>query len=292
MPRTVRDARLETRAARGRLASRNEPYWRSIAESWHLGYYKGRRDGTWIARYRPPGGAYKKRRLGRADDVEDANGASILDYKQAQDIAREWFREAELDLAGRAAEVGGHYSVRQAMADYLEWFRGEKNSIRETDYATRAFILPGLGDIEVGKLTTQDIRAWHRNRAAASPRIRTRRGIDQQHRKLDSDDPEAVRRRRGAVGQGASIPPHCPSVCPGENQAASQLSCIEALLRQSSGHGWRAAAGGRAEPRACGQSNGRETLRAPGAGLGCREDPGGGAVARDRQQRQGRAHSL
>ncbi len=146
-----------------------------------------------------------KRRLGRADDVEDANGASILDYKQAQDIAREWFREAELDLAGRAAEVGGPYSIRQAMADYLEWFRGEKKSIRETDYATRAFILPGLGDIEVSKLTTQDIRAWHRNRAAAPPRIRTRRSAEQQHRQLDGDDPESVRRRRATANRGLTI---------------------------------------------------------------------------------------
>ena len=205
MPRTVRDARLETRAARGRLASRNEPYWRSIAEGWHLGYYKGRRDGTWIARYRPPGCAYKKRRLGRTDDVEDANGVTILDYKQAQDRARAWFREAELDQAGRAADVAGPYSIRQAMADYLDWFQGEKKSVRETGYAVRAFILPELGDLEVGKLTTQDIRAWHRNRAAASPRIRTRRGAEQQHRQLDGDDPESVRRRRATANRILTI---------------------------------------------------------------------------------------
>ena len=205
MPRTVRDARLETRAARGRLASRNEPYWRAIAEGWHLGYYKGRRDGTWIARYRPPGGAYRKKRLGRADDVEDANGITILDYKQAQDRARQWFREAELDQAGGGIEAIAPYTVRQAMADYLEWFRGEKKSVRETGYAVRAFILPELGDIEVAKLMSQDIRTWHRNRAAAPPRMRTRRGAEQQFRDLDGDDPESVRRRRATANRVLTI---------------------------------------------------------------------------------------
>ncbi len=80
MSRTIRDTRLETRAARERLTVRHEPYWRGIAEGWHLGYYKGRRGGSWVARYRPPGGTYEKTRLGRADDTEDANGVTILDY--------------------------------------------------------------------------------------------------------------------------------------------------------------------------------------------------------------------
>ncbi len=201
MPRTVRDARLESRAARERLAIRKEPYWRAIAEGWHLGYYKGKREGTWVARFRPPGGTYEKKRLGRADDIEDANGTTILDYKQAQENAREWFREREQEAVGYDAEDKGPYTVRQAAVDYLEWFRGEKKSIRETEYAVNAFILPELGDFEVGKLTSQDIRTWHRRIANTPPRLRTRRGAEQKYRRLDDDDPETSRRRKATANR-------------------------------------------------------------------------------------------
>jgi hypothetical protein len=45
--RKVRDANLETRTARLRLAIRAEPYWRTIDPGAHLGYYRGKRGGTW-----------------------------------------------------------------------------------------------------------------------------------------------------------------------------------------------------------------------------------------------------
>jgi len=38
MGRTVRDYRIETRTARGKLALQKEPYWRLIAEGEHLGF--------------------------------------------------------------------------------------------------------------------------------------------------------------------------------------------------------------------------------------------------------------
>ncbi|HET6518773.1 MAG TPA: hypothetical protein VFG47_03020, partial [Geminicoccaceae bacterium] len=79
MARTMRDARLETRAARSRLPAQKEPHWKAIEQGAHLGYYKGARGGSWIARYRPGDvGAYVKRRLGKADDVRDADGAEVL----------------------------------------------------------------------------------------------------------------------------------------------------------------------------------------------------------------------
>ena len=42
MPRIVREARLQERTARARLAPRHHPYWRAISQGRHLGYYKGR----------------------------------------------------------------------------------------------------------------------------------------------------------------------------------------------------------------------------------------------------------
>src|SRR3984957_6635850 len=43
-------SRLETRTARLRLSMRGEPYWRTIDPGAHIGYYRGRRGGTWVAR--------------------------------------------------------------------------------------------------------------------------------------------------------------------------------------------------------------------------------------------------
>ena len=63
----------------------------------------------------------------------------------AQEKAREWFREREQESAGNGAEDKGPYTVRQATFDYLDWFRGEKKSIRETEYVVpRECRLPGV----------------------------------------------------------------------------------------------------------------------------------------------------
>ncbi len=95
MPRMVKDARIGTRAARARIAvadsvrsKEHEPHWRAIGECEHLGYRKGKHGGKWIARYRKDG-AYVKKLLGKADDAREADGASVLDYRQ--DAASAWF---------------------------------------------------------------------------------------------------------------------------------------------------------------------------------------------------------
>jgi hypothetical protein len=60
MARTVQDANLGTRAGRGRLKARKKPYYRAIDQGRHLGYYKGARGGTWIARHCPAQGLARR----------------------------------------------------------------------------------------------------------------------------------------------------------------------------------------------------------------------------------------
>src|SRR5215472_9188415 len=100
MARTVRDANLETRTARLRLTVRSEPYWRTIDPGAHLGYYRGRRGGSWVARLYQEG-RYRKTALGTADDTSDADGVAIWSFAQAQALARKWFAR----LAREAADV-------------------------------------------------------------------------------------------------------------------------------------------------------------------------------------------
>src|SRR6185503_664960 len=92
MPRIVREARLQERTARARLAPRHHPYWRAISQGRHLGYYKGRLSCCWIARcFDPNERKYLTKALGAADDQFASDGASILDWNEALDQALEWF---------------------------------------------------------------------------------------------------------------------------------------------------------------------------------------------------------
>ena len=49
----ARDVTLDTRAIRSRLKQRREPYWRTLSKKkgQALGYRKGARVGTWIAKH-------------------------------------------------------------------------------------------------------------------------------------------------------------------------------------------------------------------------------------------------
>lgn len=112
MAKTVAEVRFQERSARARLAARHHPYWRSISEGRHLGYYRGRRGGSWIARCRPPdGGDYLTRSLGTADDLVDADGAEILNWRQALDTALAWFEKVEKPEYEEAAELTVKFAV-------------------------------------------------------------------------------------------------------------------------------------------------------------------------------------
>jgi hypothetical protein len=112
MARTVRDSSLETRAARGRLAARKKPYYRLIDQGCHVGYYKGARGGSWSARYFVGSGKYAEKGLGAADDTQDADGASVLSFTQAQQKARAWFA-VQARMAKGEGQLGP-YTVQSA----------------------------------------------------------------------------------------------------------------------------------------------------------------------------------
>jgi integrase len=190
MARTVRDTKLDSRAARERLSPRHEPYWRTLYEGAHIGYRKGQRGGVWLARYRPAGGRYVKKKLGPADDLADADGVSVLSFKQAQEQAYEWIRQQTAD----DPDVGPH-TVRDAAREYMDWFRAHRRSVRDTQYTIDAFILPTFGDREVDSLKASEIRKWHRDLAQRPARIRTRPGEQQRYKQEDDED---ARRRRQA----------------------------------------------------------------------------------------------
>ena len=124
-----------------------------ITKGCALGYRKSGEGGRWIAKY-VGGGVRKEATLGPSDDALDADGATALSFAQAQEKARLWFSEAGREAAGEEGS-NGLYTVADAARDYMEWFRAERKSVRDTQYMIDAHILPTLGKVEVPKLTAK-----------------------------------------------------------------------------------------------------------------------------------------
>ena len=125
MSRTVRDSKLDSRTARLKLPI-GLRHWRSITEKLALGYRRTAAGfGTWTARYfDEEKQAYVQTKLGTADDQADADGKEVLTFSQAQKLAQG-------DLKARSMERSGKgYTIRDAIAAYLEWYEGERKSQR------------------------------------------------------------------------------------------------------------------------------------------------------------------
>lgn len=165
MPKTVSEVRLQERSARARLTAKHHPYWRSISEGRHLGYYRGRRGGSWIARCRPPdGGEYVTKSLGTADDLVDADGVEILNWRQALDEALAWFEQVEKPGFIEAAEL----TVQTAVEEYAA-MRDARDSARagrplRSDGRSRltryVVVDEQLAKVRLLDLTESDLRAW------------------------------------------------------------------------------------------------------------------------------------
>ena len=93
MARTIRDAKLESRAARHRLAAAGrKPYLKTlIPGELALAYRKKKKEepGLWLVRRYQGGERYLIAPLGIADDYQDADGDTILTFAQAQRLAVE-----------------------------------------------------------------------------------------------------------------------------------------------------------------------------------------------------------
>jgi integrase len=202
MPRTVREASLATRSARLRLTIAPKPYWRMIEQGLHLGYRRRATGGSWIARRRNDQATYREAKLGLADDLQDANGTTILDFAQAQRAARHWCTQEQRVANGDGPVTDGPYTVARAVADYLDDYcrRGGK-SIDNTESIMKRNILPPLGKLPVAKLTPQRLRDWHRGIAERARFWRSRKGEPARFAPFDPKNPEDVRRRRASANR-------------------------------------------------------------------------------------------
>jgi hypothetical protein len=91
MARTVRNAKLDKRSARLGVAVRREPHWTVVSQGCGLGYRRGVKGGTWIARFRDDTGRQHYQAIGAADDARDPDGITMFSFAQAQEKARTFF---------------------------------------------------------------------------------------------------------------------------------------------------------------------------------------------------------
>lgn len=211
MPRTPNDAPITTRAARDRLPAQSKPYWKSLEGGLALGYRRSiQGGGAWTARIMLSG-RYQEGRLGRADDSLPANGADVLDYRQAQGQAKAWADRQRRIAAGLEAEpVKGPvklYTVADAVADYLADMQARgARSVSTARTSAEAFIIPALGSLPVARLTRDRVKTWHRALAEAAPRRRKSALPNQSNEPANvvtvaTTDVDAIRRRRATANR-------------------------------------------------------------------------------------------
>lgn len=201
MARTIKDAILDSRTARGRLKARGKPYWRGLEPGLHLGYRKPLSGaGKWLARHYVGGQAYEVETIATADDFSDPDGVAILSFAQAQTLARSRMVERAHKVAGKTKPL----TVKDAIDAYVTYLQGKRSrSGSEARYAADAFILPTLGAVEINALSPAQLRTWHANVAKMPARIRTKKGEKQQFK--STTDPENERRRKSSANRVLTV---------------------------------------------------------------------------------------
>lgn len=154
--RTKQGGNLGSATGRAKLKQRREPYWIVIARGSALGYRKGAKGGTWIARVRREDGQQAYQALGSADDLNDGHG---MDYEAALAAARKH--------CGVMSLAGGRITVDQVFDTYLSHLRSNNpvSTVVDTESRVSSILRPEFGKLPLASLRAKHITRW-RDKAA------------------------------------------------------------------------------------------------------------------------------
>lgn len=206
MARKPRDFRLETRDARAKLKARKEPYWRQIVPGTFLGYAKGARGASWVARQRNASGGYTAQRIGTPDDTSEPDDDVVLSYAQACKRAQ----SVQVELR---APIPRHYGHGRTLNDVFDgWFEWRKTKpggrtgrlmtkggIYNTDKAWGRYARETIGAKLVGSLDKDALADWH---AGIANKPAVNRGKEMP---FDRNNPDDVRARRATANRVLTI---------------------------------------------------------------------------------------
>jgi hypothetical protein len=165
MPRPLKTAPLDTRAARARLPVREKPHFQPVDRGLHLGYVKSKTGGSWIARRYAGNERYHFTKLGRADDTQAADGAAILSYHQALAAART-LTAAEAEQA-RLDEIGPPISVKDAVAEYVALRSARAHDRGDCASQLKRHVLGhAIANADLRTITDATLAAWRTGLAA------------------------------------------------------------------------------------------------------------------------------
>jgi integrase len=182
MARSVRNAGLETRTARLKMPVARKPLFIRIGPGLSLGYRRNRVAGTWVLRVADGKGGAITRAIGTADDFVEADGATVLNYWQAQDKAQSVARNSN------GSGVTKPLTVRRAAEVYLEKLEAKNpRTARDTRGRLNLHFLNKFGDELVTSLTKSKLEGWLNSMA------------------LKSEDREAVRRSKDTANRVLSM---------------------------------------------------------------------------------------
>jgi len=199
MARSFTLSKLRTRTSRRSIPAAEKPQacYATLSKGLALGYRKGFKGGTWIARRHEGGTKYSFEALGIADDsLEDVG----ITFEAAQQLARQWFKRRAAEVAGDI--LTGPYSVAEAMEDYIADYqkRGGKD-VAGARNTINAHVVPTVGSLELTKLTHSHVKQWFDNVTSAAPRLFTAKGKEQAYREVDPKDAGVTRKRKASANR-------------------------------------------------------------------------------------------
>lgn len=118
MAHLITESELSTPETRSRLQAGRTWHWHEFQRGCYLGYYKGDEVRSWSAGL----GKGRKRRASRlalADDIEPADGSSVLNFEQARAAARNWCAEQVIAAAHGPIDDRPFMTAGPACGSYL-----------------------------------------------------------------------------------------------------------------------------------------------------------------------------
>ncbi len=215
MARNTDDAKLSTPTARARLAARREPYFRGLQRGLALGYRRGQRGGTWLARIRLPEAAgYVEVRIGTADDAGGAAAAAtVLSYDRAVAAARDAFAQAEARRVSGTLPAAGKAALGDVLDLYREAYRAGETGRRpepgrdlaNVDSILKCHLRSGLGAIRLDLLSEERLKAFRRGLVEAPRLSRSGKPVPFDRDADDFDEGEALRKRRARANRVMTV---------------------------------------------------------------------------------------
>src|SRR6266404_319658 len=155
MARKVRHSSLETRTARLKLAVRRKPYsGPSLARGVALLYRRNKTNGTWVLKASDGHGAYWTKAIAEADDHDESNGKTILNFFEVQDQAKELARGGDDRSTGTAPII-----VDSALKDYRRDLEARNANPYTADWP-RLHLTSVLLAKPVALLTATELKKW------------------------------------------------------------------------------------------------------------------------------------